>query len=265
MLKIRVLLENTQARPDALTEHGLSLYIETDRHRILFDMGQSDKFAQNAELLSVRLEEADTASLSHGHYDHGGGLAHFLERNNRAPVYMNRYAFEPHYDGTERYIGLDTALSDHSRFVFVEDSFQIDDELELFSCNPYSRLRPVDSAGLTMKRGQAYVPEDFRHEQYLLIHDGSRRILVSGCSHKGILNIMSWFHPDVFIGGFHFMKVDLKQEGEQTLRQAAAVLNTYPTEFYTCHCTGEAQYAFLKELMGEKLHYLACGQELLSV
>ena len=74
---------------------------------------------------------------------------------------------------------------------------------------------------------------------------------------------MEWFHPDILIGGFHFMKLDVKGEGRKTLAQAAAVLNTYSTAFYTCHCTGVEQYEFLKERMGDKLHYLACGQELL--
>ncbi len=263
MLKIKALLENTQARPDALTEHGLSLYIETGRHKLLFDMGQSDKFVQNAQLLSVELGDVDIAVLSHGHYDHGGGLARFMELNHSAKIYLSRYAFEPHYAGTEHYIGIDTALAGSPRLVPVADHIQLDDELELFSCNQLPNSYPTDSAGLTRQSDAGFVPEDFRHEQYLLIHDGTRRALISGCSHKGILNIMEWFHPDILIGGFHFMKLDVKGEGRKTLAQAAAVLNTYSTAFYTCHCTGVEQYEFLKERMGDKLHYLACGQELL--
>lgn len=262
MLRIKTLLENTQARSDALTEHGLSLYIETERHKLLFDMGQSDKFAQNARLLSVDLSAVDIAVLSHGHYDHGGGLAHFMELNHSAKVYLSRYAFEPHYAGTERYIGIDPALAGNPRLVPVADHIQLDDELELLSCNQLPQAYPTDSAGLTTQCGESFVPEDFRHEQYLMIHDGTRRVLISGCSHKGILNIMEWLHPDILIGGFHFMKLDLTGEGRKTLTQAAAVLNSYPTAFYTCHCTGAEQYGLLKELMGDKLHYLASGQEL---
>jgi len=262
VLRIKVLLENTQARPDVLTEHGLSLYMETERHKILFDMGQSDRFAQNAQRMSVELSDVDTAVLSHGHYDHGGGLSRFMELNHAAQIYLSRYAFEPHYSGTERYIGLDTTLAGEPRLVSAADHVRIDDELELFSCNRLPHPYPTDSAGLTTKYDSDFVPDDFRHEQYLLVHDGTRRVLISGCSHKGILNIMEWFHPDVLIGGFHFMKLDLNGEGRKTLTQAAAVLSTYPAVFYTCHCTGVEQYEFLKNLMGDQLHYLACGQEI---
>ena len=77
-MKITSLLENTPCRDDMHIEHGLSLYIETAHHKILFDMGQTDLFAQNAKNLGISLTEVDYAVLSHGHYDHGGGLAAFL-------------------------------------------------------------------------------------------------------------------------------------------------------------------------------------------
>jgi len=262
MLRIKVLLENTQARPDVQTEHGLSLYIETERHKLLFDMGQTDSFAVNARLLGVELGDVDIAVLSHGHYDHGGGISRFMELNHSAPIYLSRYAFESHYSGTERYIGLDTALAGNSRFITVPDHLQIDDGLELFSCNRLPRLYLTDSAGLTVRCGSKFVPDDFRHEQYLLIHDGEHRVLISGCSHKGILNITKWFHPDVLVGGFHFMKLDLDGDGKKAITCAAKELNSYPTSFYTCHCTGVEQYNYMKKLMGEKLQYLACGQEI---
>lgn len=82
----------------------------------------------------------------------------------------------------------------------------------------------------------------------------------SGCSHKGLLNLMKWFRPDVFIGGFHFMTLDPHGEGRQRLEMAAAVLKTYSTVFYTGHCTGTEQYDFLKSLMGEQLHPLSGGR-----
>ena len=68
------------------------------------------------------LADVDIAVLSHGHYDHGGGLATFLELNKNAPVYINRHAFEPHFNGTEKYIGLDTSLSNHPRLVYTKET-----------------------------------------------------------------------------------------------------------------------------------------------
>ncbi|MBO5992547.1 MAG: hypothetical protein J6P76_00265, partial [Acidaminococcaceae bacterium] len=102
-------------------------------------------------------------------------------------------------------------------------------------------------------------PEDFRHEQYLLIEEDGRRILFSGCSHKGILNIASWFRPDVLVGGFHFMGVPLDDAGKKRLTEAAEILCSYPTVYYTGHCTGVEQYQFMKQLMGERLRYIAAG------
>ena len=103
-MRIRVLAENT-AKEGFLCEHGLSLLVETDAGRkILFDMGQSDLFAANAKELSLDLASVDTAVLSHGHYDHGGGLSRFLQVNKKAPVYISRYAFGEYYNGQEKYI-----------------------------------------------------------------------------------------------------------------------------------------------------------------
>ena len=97
---IRILTENTTACPELTAEHGLSLYIEANGLRILFDAGQSDAFAENAQRLGVDLSGVDLAVLSHGHYDHGGGLMRFLELNDHAPVYVSSHAFGGHYNAS---------------------------------------------------------------------------------------------------------------------------------------------------------------------
>lgn len=262
-MKITALLENKTEREDMLTEHGLSLYIETEKHKILFDMGQTSLFAQNAAMLGIDLSAVDTAVLSHGHYDHGGGLKTFLEINKTAPIYLNRHAFEPHYHGTEKYIGLDLSLADNKRLVFTGGMTVIENGLTLYSCNNKARKHDLGCFGLNVLENDHFLPEDFRHEQYLLIEepstdDGkSKKVLFSGCSHKGILDIVDWFRPDVLIGGFHFSKLPL----DDTLKSFAEYLDAFHTEYYTCHCTGKKQFEFMEQYM-QNLHYLSCGQSI---
>lgn len=267
-MKIYSLMENTPFQPEYSAEHGLSLYIETANHKILFDFGQSGAFADNAARLGINLRDVDIAILSHGHYDHGGGISRFLELNDHAPIYLSRHAFEGHYHGPEKYIGINRELADSNRLIFTNDYLKIDDELALYSCNDRCATHAVDSAGLTCKEGESFVPETFLHEQYLTIHerahsDNKRTVLISGCSHKGILNIMEWLHPDVLIGGFHFMKQQISENGNPVLDEAAKVLSEYDTAYYTCHCTGREQFEYLKGKMETRLHYLASGESII--
>ena len=254
-MKITALVENTTSDARLGCEHGLSLYIEACGCRLLFDTGQSGLFARNAAALGVDLGAVELAVLSHGHYDHGGGLARFLELNARAPVWLSRYAFQPHYHGAGRYIGLDQALAASGRLRFVDEEAVPAPGITLAACNGRPKKLDMGCAGLTVLEGGRYLPEDFRHELYLLLEEGGRRVLISGCSHKGILNIVDWFAPDVLVGGFHFSGLPL----DDTLAGYARALDASGATFYTCHCTGRRQYAFMQPYM-RRLHYLAAGQ-----
>ena len=184
----------------------------------------------------------------------------FLEINSRAQIYVSRYAFGAYYHGEERYIGLAPELEDHERLIYTGDYLKIDSELELCSCNDRERSYPTDTDGLMVKEDGIFKPDTFLHEQYLTICEGDKKVLISGCSHKGICNIVEWLRPDVLIGGFHFIGHDLAGGTDHVLDEAAEILCEYDIEYHTCHCTGEKQYGYLEERMGEKLHYLASGQ-----
>lgn len=257
-MKVWTLLENTACSDGFCTEHGLSLYIETKKHKILFDTGASDAFCANAEKLGIDLSRVDIAVLSHGHFDHGGGLSAFFARNKTAPVYLHRDAFLPHFNVEGKDIGIDPSLRASGRLIFTDDELVLDEELSLFSCNARERKHPSSAAGMLVNDGGELRQDAFLHEQYLLISEDGKRVLLSGCSHKGVINITEWFEPDVLIGGFHFMKLDTERDA-QVMRDAAEKLLAFKTQYYTGHCTGTAQYEFLKALMGGRLSYLATG------
>ena len=250
-MKIVTLMENTSCREDICFEHGLSLYLETQGRKILFDAGQSGAFADNARLLGVDLKEVDFAVLSHGHYDHSGGFHKFLEINASAPVYVSHWAFEPHWESDGRYVGVDLSLGESDQIRYVAEETVLAEGITLYRMEK----APMDTAGLLVEENGVRKPDDFRHEQYLLVEEAGKRILISGCSHKGILNIMDAFRPDILIGGFHFMKI----EEEEKLQQAANKLLEYDTVYYTGHCTGQKQYDLLKNIMGDRLHYISAG------
>ena len=263
-MRIKVLTENTASSPLFGCEHGLSLYIETDAGvKILFDMGQTDIFAENAKKLSVDLSLVDIAVLSHGHYDHGGGLLKFLDINSSSPIYVSRRAFGEYYNADGKYIGLDPSILDNGRIVLTDNNICLQDGIELLVGENFQPIEPITSYGLLEKINGLTFPDPFIHEQYLLIEENGKRILFSGCSHRGIFNIMQWCSPDVFVGGLHFMKLDADtDEGRSVLEGYAQRLLKYPCSYYTCHCTGVAQYEFLKKIMNNKINYISAGAEL---
>ena len=255
-MKITTLMENTALSPLFTAEHGLSLFVETERCRFLFDAGQTGAFADNAGKLGIDLKAADFAVLSHGHYDHSGGMTTFLERNRRAKLYIQEEAFGVYCNGTQKYIGLDQRLRQSGRLVLTGDEYNIAPGLTLKTCNDLPRPVPTDPFGLTERIGSFFLPDEFRHEQYLLIEEGGKRVLLSGCSHKGILNILDWFRPDVLVGGFHFKGLD--PESPQ-LRAWGEAMAAYDTVFYTGHCTGKEQFEVLKTILGDRLHAISTG------
>lgn len=255
-MKIWTLIENTACREDLAAEHGLSLYIEACGRRILFDSGQSDAFADNAAHMGIDLRRVDFAVLSHGHYDHGGGMGRFLKINPTAPIYLTREALDPHYHGV-KYIGLSPVLSASRRLRWTADAMELAPGITLY--RNLTCTHPVDSAGLQMVEKGRKKAEDFRHEQYLLIEEGGRRVLFSGCSHRGIENIAEHFRPDVLIGGFHFSKLP---PDSPRLRAAAQALLSLDCRYYTCHCTGQAPFDVMKTVMGGRLEMLRTGSVL---
>ena len=268
-MKLTVLSENTSVSESLESEHGLSIYIETTGHHILFDTGAGCIFKRNAEKLGVDLATVDLLVISHGHYDHGGGLRTFLEVNSRAKIFIHKQAFEAHYskrpEGVAS-IGLDETLLPNERFVFCGDQAVIDENIEIFSRVKAKRLFPSCNAMLLIKRGDEFVPDDFAHEQNLVIQQDGKTMLIAGCAHKGIVNIVDACkdrlgqYPDYFVGGFHLTgQRENQSETPDVVDAIGEYLASTHSRYFTCHCTGTENYQQLKRTMGEKIQYLSTG------
>lgn len=271
-MKIVSLVDNISNREDLGCEHGLSLYIETNNHKLLFDVGASSLFIENAKALGINLKEVDTVILSHGHYDHGGGLKAFLDINYKAVIYIKKGAFGDYYSertsGIE-YIGLDKSLAKSSRIKLVDSDIVIDDELKLFSSVKILEDRFSTNKRLKVQVGAEYKEDDFLHEQNLVITLNGTKILIAGCAHNGITNIIKRFieiegeEPDYVISGFHLSGLGSgKDEDITVLQRLGKSLNKQDTKYYTCHCTGVEPYKMLKEVLKDKLEYFSAGDML---
>ena len=143
-MKVVILMENSTCRDAVACAHGLSMYIETDKHKILFDMGPDAQFIDNAKALGVDLTQVDIAFLSHAHNDHCGGLEAFLKLNDRAKVYMQKAVWGQYYVVTPSkcaYIGMDAVLKNYEdRFVLCDGVQKLDEELTVFSAVPGREL-----------------------------------------------------------------------------------------------------------------------------
>jgi len=270
-MKIINLVENIQGNAECLSEHGLSCYVETAKHKLLVDCGQTSAFMENANVLCVNLEEVDSVFLSHGHYDHSGGILPFSKINDKSPIYMQKTAVLPYYHKTqeeERYIGIDPEIKELAQVKLIDGNFVIDEELALFSGVKGRILWPKGNLELKKKTEDGFVQDTFDHEQYLVITERDKKVLFSGCAHNGILNILAHYrdlygaYPDAVVSGFHMKKKEYTEEDDVLIKETAKQLMSMPTQFYTGHCTGEYAFNLMKKIMGDKLIYMHSGDSI---
>ena len=275
-MRIINLIENTEGRSGCACAHGLSFYVETKKHSMLLDLGPSGETLQTAQTLGIDLAKVDTVILSHGHYDHSGGILPFAGINDRALIYMQESAVGDYYSDRGRtaperyeYIGIDKNIAKLAQVRFLQGDHWIDDELELFTIKNRSHKLPSSNKRILVRRGDQLLCDDFVHEQFLVIREGPKRVLMSGCAHSGILSIMDSFsdkygaEPDLVISGFHLMKkTDYTGDEIREIEEIAGELKKYSTRFITCHCTGLPAFDRMKAIMGDQLAYVHSGEEI---
>lgn len=276
-MKITVLMENTAPEGCGLTpEHGLSLYIEHRGRKLLLDAGSSGKFADNAQALGIDLSAVEAAALSHGHYDHADGLRRFFRLNSRAKVYVRPGADGPHFsmgkDGPY-FIGIhrDICTQFRDRFEAVEGLYELTEGAWLVP--DLVRETSGRSDGLLYKRGEDdFIPDDFRHEQSLVLEGEKGLVVLNSCSHGGIVNIVRGVQDQLpgkkvyaVVGGLHMAAKGqgaLNCTPEYVFRVADALKELGVEEIHTGHCTGETALGLLRERFGPGCRALAAGQVL---
>ena len=265
-MRITSVIENTSSC-GLPVEHGLCLWIEACGRKFFFDLGQSALFAENAVRLGIEVNRAEFAVVSHGHYDHGGGIKIFTELNSGAPIYLQRDAFGEYYSMKEhgpKYIGLSKDLVLNSRIISTQGVVAISEGIVVFDgCDGHDFFSPANKR-ILKKCGDCLCDDTFTHEQSMVITEGNNRILIAGCAHSGIINIMRRAERLIgkpvthVIAGLHLVGV----EDSSFIDCFGQELLCHNCEYYTCHCTGEYAYKRLSRVMGDRIHYLSCGDSI---
>ncbi len=281
MIRLTFLLENKTDTSKCKAEHGLSVYIETLDKKILFDTGASDLFIENTKNLKVDLKDVEDVVISHGHYDHTGGVPAFCEINDNASIYIHKEAFEEMY-GTEDGV-LDeepcsilwddkTKENIIKRVVFTDGVHKISEDIIISgTILDVEGVEPTETfyiKKVSTKGDVEFVKDEMKHEQFLAIRDRnedgtSKGIYVfSGCSHKGVIPVLRYvkelFPGEKLLGliaGMHLYSAD-KETRDKVINE---ILKENIEMVMPVHCTGIKAICELKTIMGEKCIVATAG------
>ena len=265
-LEMTVLIDNVATEP-LVGEWGLSILITADDRSILLDTGASHLFAQNAERLGIDLNSVDTGVLSHAHYDHSDGMDTFFSLNRKAPFLVREGTCENCFgikDGALHYIGIQSGiLKQHeARIQYVGGVYKIADGLWLV---PH---RKSDYTTIAMRNdlytvcGQDRRPDDFAHEQSLVVETEKGLVVFNSCSHAGMTNILADIsemlgRDDVYayVGGLHLYKMT----DEELDLLCGEIQRTAIKHIFTGHCTGDHAFNYLQGRLGPGIRQFSSG------
>lgn len=258
-MKFKILIENTVFQAKMKAELGFSLLIETDdKRQILFDTGQTDLYAFNANIGGIDISQIEALVISHGHYDHTGGLAHFIAHNDHAPIYAKKGFDTERFGRADRSIGLPVGTNiDPQRIHTTKEITEIAEgvfilpEVKIFDPNE------THFANMVIRRQGIPTEDQFDDEQFICVRHEGKISIISGCAHRGIVNTIrsakEHFSEPIrlVIGGFHTL-----HESPEKISRLAQLLNQHEIEeVVACHCTGIEQYAQLRQEYKGKISY----------
>lgn len=225
-------------------EHGFSVLIEREGEPpVLFDTGKSDVFIKNAKILGKDLSRVESIVISHGHYDHAGGLKYLRSIEKKFKVFIRKEAFLPKYSG-ERFTGVDwDILREFFDFIYLKDRIlEIKRGIYVFGPSPLkTHSEGLDPNFFIINEKEEKVRDFFEDEISLVIEDGNELILITGCAHRGVINIVEDVLDNfdkrikILIGGFHLYRSSVEK-----VKEVANRLKTYEIgRILPYHCTGK--------------------------